>query len=113
MRRTAILACVVFAGCSREPARQLPITQHDDWNRTVALAAPARRIVSLAPATTELVFILGLGDRLVGRTTWWDYPAEAARVTSVGNGIGPNVEAIVAQRPDLVLVYPSEGNRTA
>lgn len=113
MRRTAFVACVVFAGCSRGPARQASISQLDDWQRTVALAAPARRIVSLAPATTELVFALGLGDRLVGRTTWCDYPAEVARVTSVGNGIGPNVEAIAAQRPDLVLVYPSEANRSA
>jgi len=89
------------------------MSQQDDWHRTVALAAPARRIVSLAPATTELVFALGLGDRLVGRTTWCDWPAEAARVTDVGNGIGPNVEAVAAQHPDLVLMYPSEANRAA
>ena len=113
MRRISLLACVVLAACSRAPHRAASITQQDDWSRTVALPAPAARIVSLAPATTELVFALGLGDRLVGRTTWCDYPAEAARVTDVGNGIGPNVEAIAAQRPDLVLVYPSETNRAA
>jgi iron complex transport system substrate-binding protein len=59
------------------------------------------------------VFALGFGDRLVGRTTWCDWPAEALRVTDVGNGIGPNVEAVAAQRPDLVLLYPSESNRAA
>lgn len=113
MRRLCLLAFAAVAACSRAPQRPASITQTDDWNRTVALPAPAVRIVSLAPATTELVFALGLGDRLVGRTTWCDYPAAAARVTDVGNGIGPNVEAIAAQRPDLVLVYPSESNRGA
>jgi iron complex transport system substrate-binding protein len=107
------VACAVVAACSRGTSRPAIISQQDDWHRTVALAAPARRIVSLAPATTELVFALGLGDRLVGRTTWCDWPAEAARVTDVGNGIGPNVEAVAAQRPDLVLLYPSEANRAA
>ncbi len=113
MNVRGLLACVMLAACSRGAQRPASITQLDDWNRTVALAAPARRIVSLAPATTELVFALGLGDRLVGRTTWCDYPAAATRVTSVGNGIGPNVEAIAAQHPDLVLLYPSEANRPA
>jgi iron complex transport system substrate-binding protein len=109
----SLLACALLAACRREAPRPASITQQDDWNRTVALAAPAQRIVSLAPATTELVFALGLGDRLVGRTTWCDFPAEAKNVANVGNGIGPNVEAIAARRPDLVLVYPSESNRPA
>lgn len=113
VRRALVLAGVVLAACGRPTARSGTISQQDDWHRTVALAAPARRIVSLAPATTELVFALGLGDRLVGRTAWCDWPAEAARVSDVGNGIGPNVEAVAAQRPDLVLMYPSESNRAA
>jgi iron complex transport system substrate-binding protein len=113
VRRRSLVACALLAACSRAAQRPASITQQDDWQRTVALAAPARRIVSLAPATTELVFALGIGDRLVGRTTWCDYPEAAKRVTSVGNGIGPNVEAIAAQHPDLVLVYPSEANRPA
>lgn len=97
----------------RSAARASAVSITDDWGRTVSLPAPAVRVVSLAPATTELVFALGAGDRLVGRTTWCDYPAGAARVPNVGNGIGPNVEAIAAQRPDLVLLYPSESNRPA
>jgi len=113
MRRAVVLACVVVAACGRATPRPSTISLQDDWHRTVALAAPAGRIVSLAPATTELVFALGLGDRLVGRTTWCDWPAEAKRVASVGNGIGPNVEAVTAQHPDLVLMYPSEANRAA
>jgi len=85
----------------------------DDWGRTLALAAPARRIVSLSPSTTEIVFALGLGGRLVGRTTWCDYPAAARAVPDVGNGMEPNVEAVAARRPDLVLLYASPANRPA
>src|SRR2546430_16448346 len=69
----------------------------DDAGRRVALAAPARRVVSLLPSFTELLFAIGAGDRLVGRTTWCDYPPEALRVPSVGDGMPPNVEAVAAQ----------------
>src|SRR5438876_190789 len=51
----------------------------DDAGRRVMLAAPARRIVSLLPSFTELLFAIGAGDRLVGRTTWCDYPAGPRR----------------------------------
>jgi iron complex transport system substrate-binding protein len=74
---------------------------------------PARRIVSLAPSITELLFAIGAGDRVVGRTSWCDYPPDAQRVPSVGDGLNPNVEAIVARRPDLVLVYTSPSNAAA
>ncbi|HJS48671.1 MAG TPA: helical backbone metal receptor, partial [Gemmatimonadales bacterium] len=77
----------------------------DDAGDTVALARPAARVVSLLPTFTELAFALGAGDAVVGRTTWCDWPAAAAAVPSVGDGLAPNVEAIVARRPDLVLVY--------
>jgi ABC-type Fe3+-hydroxamate transport system substrate-binding protein len=85
----------------------------DDGGAAVTLAAPPRRVVSLIPATTELVFALGAGDRLVGRTSWCDFPPEAARVPDLGNGIGPNLEAVVAAKPDLVLLYKSGANRAA
>jgi iron complex transport system substrate-binding protein len=113
VRRAAVLACVLLAASCRVRTQLSRIELTDDWGRRVLLAAPARRIVSLAPETTELVFALGLGDRLVGRTTWCDWPAAARAVPDVGNGIEPNVEAIVARHPDLVLVYPSEANRQA
>ena len=85
----------------------------DDGGAAVTLAAPPRRVVSLIPATTELVFALGAGDRLVGRTSWCDFPPEAARVPDLGNGIGPNLEAVVGAKPDLVLLYKSAANRAA
>ena len=76
-------------------------------------ATPPHRIVSLSPAVTELLFAIGAGDRLVGRTTWCDYPPEARRVPSVGDGLRPNLEAVVAARPDLVVLYRSPMNETA
>ncbi len=101
-----------LAGCREHLPRSGP-SAIDAWGRTVSLAAPARRIVSLSPSTTEIVFAFGLGDRLVGRTRWCDYPAAARAVADVGDGIAPNVEAIAARRPDLVLLYASLSNRPA
>jgi len=112
-RWSSLLVVVApLAGCARQPPRHGP-SYVDDWGRTVTLAAPARRIVSLSPSTTEIVFALGLGSRLAGRTRWCDYPAAARAVADVGDGIAPNVEAIAARRPDLVLLYASPANRPA
>jgi ABC-type Fe3+-hydroxamate transport system substrate-binding protein len=85
----------------------------DDVGDTVRLAAPATRIVSLSPATTELLFAIGAGERLVGRTRWCDYPTAARFVESVGDGMPPNVEAVLARDPDLVLLYRSPQNAEA
>lgn len=76
-------------------------------------ATDVRRVVSLAPAITDLVFALGAGDRLVGRTRWDTYPPEALAVPSIGDGLMPNVEAIAARRPDLVLFYATPANTRA
>lgn len=80
------------------------ITVTDGLNRQVTLAAPAQRIVSLAPSNTEIVFALGAGAQLIGRDDFSDYPAEAALVPSIGS-LYPSVnpEVIVALKPDLVL----------
>jgi ABC-type Fe3+-hydroxamate transport system substrate-binding protein len=76
-------------------------------------AAVATRVVSLSPAFTELLFAIGAGDVVVGRTDWCDFPPAARSVPSVGDGIAPNVEAILARRPDAVLVYASGANTAA
>ena len=112
LRRDLALALFVLAGCSGAPVPAAGNLVDDAGHRT-SLAAPPARVVSLIPATTELVFALGAGDRLVGRTSWCDYPAAAAAVPDLGNGIGPNIEAVVAAKPDLVLLYKSGANRAA
>lgn len=112
MARVSWVPLALLAACTSRPAASsLSIT--DDWGRAVALAAPARRIVSLSPASTELLFRLGLGDRVVGRTHFCDWPPAARAVPDLGNGIGPDVEAVAARRPDLVLLYASAADRAA
>jgi iron complex transport system substrate-binding protein len=98
--RGLLLASLLAVGC--RPAAE----------RT-ATPPPARRIVSLAPSSTELLFALGAGGQVVGRTTWCRYPPAALRVADVGDGLNPNIEAIAARRPDLVVLYRSPLNETA
>lgn len=71
------------------------------------------RIVSLAPSVTEILFALGVGDRVVGVSTHCDYPPQVAGRTRIGTFLSPNVERILAQKPDLVIGVPSPGNRTS
>ncbi len=68
------------------------------------LAAQPRRIVSAAPGITETLFALGLGDRVAGVSDYCHYPPEASRLPKVGGYLRPDVEAIVALRPDLTIV---------
>src|SRR6266496_4019191 len=105
------LAAVACARGEHAPAAGPAVT--DDAGRRVALAVPARRIVSLLPSFTEILFAIGAGHRLVGRTTWCDYPPAALAVPSVGDGMPPSVEAVAARRPDLVVLYRSGPNVTA
>src|SRR5207248_2809504 len=86
---------LTITACAR--AEHVPvrggIAVTDDAGRRVTLAAPARRIVSLLPSFTEILFAIGAGDRLVGRTTWCDYPPGVLAVPSVGDAMPPSVEA--------------------
>ncbi len=107
-----LLALAACGSGARAPARG-PVTLPDDAGRAVTLAAPARRVVSLSPSFTEILFALGAGERIVGRTTWCDYPAAALAVPSVGDGLNPNVEAVAARQPDLVVLYRSALDETA
>jgi iron complex transport system substrate-binding protein len=82
----------------------------------IALSAPAfagpapRRIVSLVPAVTEMLFAIGAAPRVVGVSSFDDYPPEVDRLTRVGGLLDPNVERILALRPDLVIVYGTQSD---
>lgn len=65
------------------------------------------RIISMAPSITEVVFALGLGDRVVGVSDFCDYPPEAKEKPKIGGVVNPNMEAIVALKPDLVIALPN------
>jgi ABC-type Fe3+-hydroxamate transport system substrate-binding protein len=87
----------------------------DDFGDSIVFAdtAHATRIISLDPSVTEIIFALGLGLRLIGRTHWDLYSDSARAVPDLGDGIKPNIEAILAARPDIVFLYASQENRDA
>jgi iron complex transport system substrate-binding protein len=87
-------------GCQ---AQFQPGTYTDDMDREVAINEVPERIVSHVPSITEMLFALGLGDRVVGVSDYCDYPEEAQSKPSVGNYFNPSIENIVALEPDLVL----------
>jgi iron complex transport system substrate-binding protein len=105
-----LLSIGVAFACARTPAQLGAFQMVDDAGDTLRLAAPARRVVSLIPATTELLFAIGAGSAVLGRTTYCDYPAAAKAVPDLGDGIKPSIEAVVARRPDLVILYNSGQN---
>jgi iron complex transport system substrate-binding protein len=87
-----------------------PFNITDFLDREVTIAKQPQRIVSLSPATTEILFALGIGDRLVGVTSYDDYPPEKIRdLPKVGDFQGPNIEAILAQQPDLIFASRLSG----
>jgi ABC-type Fe3+-hydroxamate transport system substrate-binding protein len=111
----ALVAAAVGPEAVALPAAATPVdtvTVTDDLDRRVSLPAPARRIVSLVPAATEILFALGAGDRLVGRTRYGVHPEAARGVPSVGEGVRPSTELVAARDPDLVILYAGEANRS-
>lgn len=113
MFRPVLVALLLLqlAACHR-PSHEQPAgarTVTDDLGRAVRVEGEPARIVSLAPSLTEMLFALGAGARVVGVTSYCDYPAGARRKTSVGDLLAPDIERIVSLRPDLVLISV-EGN---
>ncbi|PKN36248.1 MAG: ABC transporter substrate-binding protein [Deltaproteobacteria bacterium HGW-Deltaproteobacteria-20] len=88
-RRACLLAAACLLGCRS--------------SGTAARGARGQRVVSITPNTTEAIFALGAGRRMVGRSRYCDYPPEAAKLPSVGGYVDPSLEAVLALRPDLVV----------
>jgi iron complex transport system substrate-binding protein len=114
MKRTLSLVIALAAGliaaaqASAAPAiasADSPLSFKDERGATITLPAKASRIVSLSPELTEILYAASAGDRVVGNTTYCNFPAAALSVTKVG-GFSANtisLEAIVALRPDLII----------
>lgn len=107
----ALFACALLPSCS--PRREnVPAASGaaetrevtDEAGRRVRVPIRPRRVVTLAPNLTEIVYAVGAGDLLVGNTTFCDYPAEARQVTKVGDTLQPNIERIIALRPEVIFV---------
>ena len=105
-----LLVSFGIAGCQIEPTHVPSESEaranliRDDLGREVVLRRPVERAVSLAPSLTEAIFAVGGGDRLVGVTTYCNYPDAAKSIEKVGDTQTPNIERIVALKPDMVFV---------
>jgi len=108
MARAMLLAALLVAG-----AAQAEVRVTDDYGKEVVLAAPARRVVSLAPHLTELMYAAGAGERLVGAFAYSDYPPAAKSLPRVGSEAQIDLEAVVALNPDLVIAWPQSGSTRA
>lgn len=113
----AALAALVAALLPTDPCRAEsirvsddPIRVSDDRGAQILLGAPARRVVSLAPSLTELIYAAGGASSLVGVDSSSDYPPAAARLPRVGDAAGLDLERILALRPELVFGWLS-GNK--
>jgi len=108
MWRATLIALALGCGAARADIR---VT--DDYGRQVLLAAPARRVVSLAPHLTELMYAAGAGASMAGALQYSDYPPEARRLPRVGSEAQIDLEAVVALSPDLVVAWPNSGSAAA
>jgi iron complex transport system substrate-binding protein len=106
-----LCALSVLASCSDRHANLAgsgaqPETREvtDGAGRRVRVPVRPERIITLAPNLTEIIYSVGAGPRLVGNTTFCDYPAEARQVTKVGDTLHPSIERIIALRPQLILI---------
>ena len=100
----------VFTGCrgnsttvSNTAVRPTRVVT-DDLGRAVTIPVKVTRVVSLAPNLTENIFAVGAGDRLVGVTTFCNYPEQAKEIAKIGDTMTPNMESIIAHKPDVVFV---------
>jgi len=102
---TLLIALMAAGACAPQATpTTAPITLTDGLGREVKLAAPAQKIVSLAPSNTEILFAIGAGSQVVGRDNLSDYPEAAKAATDIGSAFEAlNTELIVSLQPDLVL----------
>lgn len=102
----------LLIGLTANARTDAAVTLADDTGAAVTLPAPARRIVSLAPHITELLFAAGAGARVVGVVEYSNHPPQARRIASVGSSATLDLEAVAALKPDLVVGWKS-GNSAA
>ncbi|GAA5535054.1 ABC transporter substrate-binding protein [Deinococcus aluminii] len=110
MRSLALLS--VLALLSQGAATRYPLTVTDDLGRTVTLPREPQRIIAMLPSHTETLVAIGAGDRLVAVDRFSNFPKNVTdRLPKVGSAYQPNLEAILALKPDLVLADESSGSR--
>jgi iron complex transport system substrate-binding protein len=111
-RKIYLLLCLCallfsLAACrgAKEPAAEVKMRDiADDLGRKIKIPERVERVVSLAPNLTENIFAVGAGDRLVGVTEYCNYPEDAQKIRKVGDTLSPNIETIIALKPQIVFV---------
>lgn len=98
-----MLSIALLAACNTNKARANDLKITDQMNREITIKGEVTKIVSLAPSATEMLFALGLGERVVGVTDSCNYPEESQSIEKVGGFKGPNLEKIVAAEPNVVF----------
>lgn len=107
-----IIALSTLALISSAAATKYPLTVTDDLGRTVTIKSEPKRIIAMLPSHTETLFALGAGDKLVGIDIYSNYPKTATdKIKKVGSGYQPDLEAIVALKPDLVFADESSSSK--
>jgi iron complex transport system substrate-binding protein len=102
------LTASLLALCCGAAVLAGPATRVQAQTPATSPPSPPRRVVSLIPATTEMLFAMGAGDRLVGVSTYDRFPPEVNRITRVGGLLDPDLERLLSLRPDLVIVYGTQ-----
>ncbi|MGQ9628719.1 MAG: ABC transporter substrate-binding protein [bacterium] len=102
---SAILTCLILfpLWAKLSMGADFPLTVEDSLGRRVTFQRAPERIISMAPSNTEILFALGLGDRVIGVTNYCNYPPEATKKPKIGGFSTPNIELIVSMEPDLIL----------
>ncbi len=121
---TALILILLFSGCVTENANvekeksektrlsEFPVTITDDFGHAVTINKKPERIVSLAPSNTEILFALGLGDKIVGVTDYCNYPEKAKEKPKVGGYSTVDIEKVLSLKPDLVVASFGNGEET-
>jgi iron complex transport system substrate-binding protein len=107
LKSRAFVWAVLVLAAALQPATGAPVTVRDAFGRSVTLPSPPQRIVPIFASNTEIVAALGLSDRIVGIEAYTRYPPEVLDRPLVGGRLGFSIDALVALRPDLVVVTPS------
>ena len=107
--QAVVLVTLIFAvTCASDASAEIRVI--DDLGEEVVLLEPARRVISLAPHITELIYSLGAEKQIVGTVKYSDYPPEASTLPRIGDAFSLNIESVLALKPDLIIAWHTGGN---
>ena len=107
--QAVVLVTLIFAvTCASDVSAEIRVI--DDLGEEIVLLKPARRVISLAPHITELIYSLGAEKQIVGTVKYSDYPPEASTLPRIGDAFSLNIESVLALKPDLIIAWHTGGN---